>query len=96
MVLAIRMGLSIEQYWDLTPAEFFCYLEAYRQRSEEDSKNELANSQIIAWNTANYSNAKKLPNIKNIIKDIYKDTKVNGNKRMSEEEIKSHYNKVVK
>lgn len=96
--MAIRIGLSIEEYWNLTPAEFYCYLEAYKHRKEDESKNNLAYSQINAWNTANFSNAKKLPSIQKIIKDIYKEEpKVSNKKRMSNEEMKTHYNnKVVK
>jgi len=96
--LAIRIGLSIEDYWNLTPAEFYCHLEAYRQNLEITNRNDLAYSQINSWNTANYSNAKKLPNLKNILKDIYKEEdKISNNKRMSNEEIKQHYQeKVVK
>lgn len=96
--MAIRIGLSIEEYWNLTPAEFYCYVEAYKQNLEITNKDDLAYSQIVAWNTANYSNARKLPNIQKIIKDIYKEEpKISNKKRMSNEEIKTHYdNKVVK
>jgi len=98
LILAIRIGLTIEQYWDLTPAEFFCYVEAFKQESEDKSKNDTANSLFTAWNTANYSKAKKLPNLSNIIKGIFKKKeKPQNSKRMSNEEIKQHYeNKVVK
>lgn len=90
------MGLSIKEYWDLTLAEFGCYVEAYRQKLIEEGKHDMANANIVAWNTANFSNAKRLPNIKNIIKDIYKDEKKpSKSKRMSDSEIKEHYNKKV-
>lgn len=56
----------------------------------------MANAHIIAWNTANYNNSKRLPNIKNTLKEIYKDEKKTGkNKRMSDKEIKQHYDKKV-
>lgn len=94
--MAIRIGLSIKEYWDLTPAEFGCYVEAYRQKLESEGKKDMANAHIIAWNTANYSNAKRLPNIKNTLKEIYKDEKKpSKSKRMSKEEIEKHYNKKV-
>lgn len=96
LILAIRIGLTIEQYWDLTPAEFFCYVEAYKQGLEEKGKNETANGLFVAWNTANYSNAKKLPNLANTIKGIFKkEEKPQKSKRMSKEEIDKHYNKKV-
>ena len=98
LILAIRTGLTIEQYWDLTPAEFFCYVEAHKQDLEEKGKHETANSLFTAWNTANYSKAKKLPNLSNILKGIFKPKdKPQPSKRMSKEEIDKHYkNKVVK
>jgi hypothetical protein len=98
LILAIRIGLTIEQYWNLTPAEFFCYVEAYKQELEEKGKNETANGLFVAWNTANYSKAKRLPNLANTIKNIFKkQEKPKKSKRMSDKEIKQHYNnKVVK
>ena len=69
-------------------------LEAYRRELEEKSKSETANGLFVAWNTANYSKAKKLPNLKNILKDIFKPKqKVQESKRMSKEQIKQHYKK---
>jgi hypothetical protein len=96
LILAIRIGLTIEQYWGLTPAEFYCYVEAYKQESENKGKNETANGLFVAWNTANYSKAKKLPNLANTIKGIFKaKDKPQASKRMSKKDIEKHYEKKV-
>ena len=96
LVLAIRIGLTIEEYWNLTPSEFSCYLEAYKRELEEKGKNETANNIFLAWNTANYSKAKKLPNLANTMKGIFKSKKeAPESKRMSKEDIEQHYNKKV-
>ena len=51
---------------------------------------------ISAWNIANFSNAKKLPDLKKVVKEIMlgkKDIKIKN--KMSSDEIEQHYHKKV-
>jgi hypothetical protein len=102
LILAIRIGLKIEEYWDLTPSEFCCYLKAF-----EHKELDLLNKNItLSWYTEYFARQKKLDKVtKYLIKDTKnnkKTTKNNkkitkNNKKMSEEEIEKHYkSKAVK
>lgn len=88
------------EFWDSTPHEISILSDYFLKQEEENQKNNIANALIIAWNTANFSNAKKLPNLSKEIEKIFKEKKikkVDNKKRMSEEEIEEHFNnKVVK
>lgn len=91
-----KLRIRVNEFWEMTPYEMNILLDNYVKNEEEEEKKYMANSIILAWNIANYSNAKKLPNLANEIKKIYKENKkINNKKRMSEEEIEKHYNKKV-
>lgn len=83
-------------FWSSTPHEINTLQEWYIKEQEAREKTELSNTMILAWNIANFSNAKKLPDLKNIIKNIFKKKKETPkSKKMSREEIEEHYNKKV-
>ena len=98
LILAIRIGISIEEYWNMTPCEFFCYLRAY-EKKELDYLNKNI---TLAWYTEYFARQKKLDKVtkylinnKNTAKNNKNTSK--NNKKMSKEEIEKHYkNKVVR
>lgn len=82
----------------MTPREAFLLLDSYIENKEVEEKSKLIDMMSLAWHTANFSNAKKLPNLNKLIKDITKDNKKQSNKnknKMSEDEIEKHYQKKV-
>lgn len=85
------------EFWESTPHELSILSDYFLKQEEEIEKRGLADALILAWNIANYSNAKKLPNLGNEIKKIFKEKKITkiNNKRMSRNEIKEHYDKKV-
>jgi len=86
--------LSMKEFWELTPREGLLLLNDYIKNKEQEEKDKMADRVILAWYTANYSNAKKLPNLQNEIKNIYKTKEnVKSNKKMSKEEMERHYRK---
>jgi len=63
--IAVRIGLNIEQYWDMTPREFQIYIKAH-QKAKKEKYNELL---YLAWHTAALSRQEKLPELEEILKD---------------------------
>ena len=92
------MNLRISEFWNLTPREASVLLDDHIEKQEMKEKKELANIMVMAWNVANFSNAKKLPDLKKIIKGIMeneKETHVKTKNKMSSEEMEQHYHKKV-
>ena len=60
------MGLSIDEYWNLTPREFNIHLKAYKKKNTKDFNDIIS----IGWNVARFDRAKKLKNLNDyLIKD---------------------------
>ena len=90
------LKLRIDEFWGLTPREANILLDNYVKNEEQSERKELANIMITAWNVANFSNAKKLPDLKKIIKEIMLGKKEAKKKnKMSSEEREQHYHKKV-
>ena len=92
-----ELKLSPNDFWNSTPLEMKVLYEFHIKKMKANQKNDLANTIMLAWNIANFSNAKKLPDLQKILKDIYKENKkeVSSRHKMSKEEIERHYGKKV-
>ena len=89
--------MRVDEFWLLTPREALLLFNDYLKQNEADEKAKLINMVSSAWYTANFGNAKKLPNLNKILKDIFKEPSSNSKskKRMSKEEIERHYQEKV-
>lgn len=75
MKSAARVGISINDFWDMTPLELSVYVEA----KLEEIKQNREDSIMLEYMNAAWQRAKKLPNIKSIIKE--------PKKQMSDQEM---------
>lgn len=66
MKTAILIGLSVEQFEEITPYELSIYLEAYIEKEEATSQEKLT----LVWLGEYYHRIKKLPNLKDELKKI--------------------------
>lgn len=57
------MNLSLTEFWNMTPYEFFILVEGYTEREEERSKELIAQ----AYYTEAFSRMKKLPKLEKIL-----------------------------
>lgn len=86
--MAFRTGLTLEQYYNLTPKEFYLYLKAYEE-NEFENVNMLITS---SWYNEFFARQNKL---KKLNEYLIKKNKNQIKNKMSEEEIKRHYQKKV-
>lgn len=63
--MAFRMGISLSEFWRMTPYEFFLCIESYAEVEEERSKQLI----IQAYYTEAFARMKKLPRLKDLLKD---------------------------
>lgn len=90
----LKLRLSVNDFWSLTPLEMTILIDFFLDETKNQQKKEMADTITQSWYTANFSNAKKLPNLKKMLKDIFKKENKQTNK-MNEDEMKNHYNKKV-
>lgn len=57
------MNLSLTEFWNMTPYEFFILVEGYTEREEERSKGLIAQ----AYYTEAFARMKKLPKLEKIL-----------------------------
>lgn len=57
------MNLSLSEFWNMTPYEFFILVEGYTEREEERSKELI----IQAYYTEAFARMKKLPKLEKIL-----------------------------
>lgn len=57
MMAALRVGLSISEYNEITPHELNMHIKAYNERQKRDDNNGLA----LAYLNAGWTRAKRLP-----------------------------------
>ena len=61
--MAIRCGVSVSEFWDLTPRELYYVAEAFREKLQDDREQRL----VQAYQTAVFYRAKRLPSLRRII-----------------------------
>lgn len=76
MRMAIRIGISIKDFWEMTPFELFIYIESFEDKEKERSKELI----IQAYYTEAFARMKKLPKLK----DLLKEKKKQSNEEMLE------------
>jgi len=59
----LRSGLSVVEFWALTPAETIATIEAANWRRDQDQRRDLA----LAWHIAALTRAKRLPTLKQLL-----------------------------
>ena len=64
MKLATSMGISVTEFWEITPYELSIFAESYLERKEIESEERI----LQAYLTALWSRTKKMPNINKILK----------------------------
>jgi len=62
-VQALRAGISVLEFWDLTPWETFMMIDASIWREEIQQKRDL----VLAWQTAALTRAKRMPSLKQLL-----------------------------
>lgn len=62
---ALRCGVSVIEFWDLTPRETFMSMEGYLWREERRQQAEIT----AAWLTAKLSRARRVPALKQLLAD---------------------------
>lgn len=60
---ALRAGVTVLEFWDLTPRETFMAIAAAIWRDEQAQRQQIA----LAWRTAALTRAKKLPTLKQLL-----------------------------
>lgn len=60
---ALRCGVSIEGFWNMTPVETFATIEAVLWREEANQRREITQ----AWLTAALGRAKRLPKLERLL-----------------------------
>ena len=63
--IAVQIGLSIDQYWDMTPREFQIHIKAH-QKLKKEKRTELL---YLAWHTAALTRQEEFPDLKEVLKD---------------------------
>ena len=70
MKIAIRIGIPLKDFWNMTPYELFVSIEVF-----EDKEKELSKELIVqAYYTAALSRMKKIPKLKDLLKEKKKQT----------------------
>lgn len=60
---ALHAGISVLEFWDLTPRETYRAIEASIWRDEQTQRQQIAQ----AWRTAALTRAKKMPTLKQLL-----------------------------
>ena len=76
MRMATRIGISIKDFWEMTPFELFICIESFEDKETERSKELI----IQAYYTEAFARMKKLPKLK----DLLKEKKKQSNEEMLE------------
>lgn len=76
MRMATRIGISIKDFWEMTPFELFICIESFEDKEKERSKELI----IQAYYTEAFARMKKLPKLK----DLLKEKKKQSNEEMLE------------
>ena len=63
--MAFKMGISMSEFWKMTPYEFFLCVEGYCEAEEERSKQLIAQAYYVEA----FARMKKLPKLKDLLKD---------------------------
>ena len=70
MKIATRIGISLSDFWKMTPYELTICMESYADKEKERSKELI----IQAYYTEAFARMKKLPKLKDLLKDKKKQT----------------------
>lgn len=88
MELATFIGITITEFWEITPKELDFAFKSYRKRKQleaEEYNIKFKNQQDLAitqaWLTANWARAKRMPNLDKVL-GSKKATKVMSNDEM--------------
>ena len=65
MKIATRIGISLSDFWKMTPYELTICMESYADKEKERSKELI----IQAYYTEAFARMKKLPKLKDLLKD---------------------------
>lgn len=80
LILALKIGLTTDQFWDLTQWQFLQIAKAYAEAEKDRSRWAI----YQAWHTATYYRAKKLPSLDVVMSRLSGEVKT-----MSSDQIKS-------
>ena len=70
MRMATRIGISIKDFWEMTPFELFVCIESFEDKEKERSKELI----IQAYYTEAFARMKKLPKLKDLLKEKKEQT----------------------
>jgi hypothetical protein len=63
MKLAAQIGLSILEFWELTPLEFELMVNAYTEKISQEQEDNL----VMTWLGAYWQRVEKLPSLKKVL-----------------------------
>ena len=63
LVEALRCGIRVTEFWELTPRETFMEIEAAIWRNERQAQNDVA----LAWHIAALSRTQRMPSLKHLL-----------------------------
>jgi len=85
LVEALKLGVTVGEFWDMTPRETFMALNASVWRIEQ----EMARSLVLAWNIAALERTKRLPPLSKLLAPVSDKKQVPIEDRRNEfEELK--------
>lgn len=61
---ALRCGIGVQEFWELTPKELLAAVEAANWRHAQDQRRDVR----MAWHVAALSRAKRLPSLQKLLK----------------------------
>lgn len=64
--MAIRVGISLREYDEITPHELNLYIEEYNLRKQEESEIRLVQAYLGAY----WQRVKKMPSLQSVLKDM--------------------------
>lgn len=71
---ALRCGVSVLEFWDLTPRETYMAIEAALWRDRRRQKQDLS----LAWHTAALTRVKRMPSLKSLLTSQTKARRLKG------------------
>lgn len=63
MKQALRCGIGVLEFWELTPREVYMAIEAAQWRDERRQKQDIA----LAWRTAALTRVKRMPSLRSLL-----------------------------
>jgi len=60
---ALRCGIRVAEFWEMTPRETYMAIEAAIWRDEQRQKHDV----VLAWRTAALMRAKRMPSLKQLL-----------------------------